>query len=387
MELTRATRRAVDGGVEVELVRGRAALAALAPGWDALVRSGTRGAPFAHPDWVCTWLECFAPEDEPLLVHARAQGETAGVAVLVERRTHLLGLPLRVWETPANEHSQRTDWAVPARDGEALVRALWRRLREHGGWDALRLPNLVRGGLVDEVLGRAAEEDGFRVHREPSLESPWLPVPDPAGLEAVLDARFRANLRRRRRKLAAEGPLTLVRAEGGPLAREVLDEGLRLEAAGWKGREGTAIASQPRTLRFYTSLARALERRGWLTLYLLRAGDRAVAFHLALTVGGRYHLLKPAYDESLGACSPGQLLVEDVLRDLHARGVEVFDFLGPSMPWKLDWTRRLGPHCVTWLVRPSPPGRLLAARFALARRARGWAWARALKEEASRWRR
>ncbi|HVE85599.1 MAG TPA: GNAT family N-acetyltransferase, partial [Myxococcales bacterium] len=155
--------------------------------------------------------------------------------------------------------------------------------------------------------------------------------------------------------------------------REALEEGFRLEASGWKGEQGTAIACAPQTRSFYTALAKVAAEQRWLSLYFLKVGGRTVAFHFGLQVGGRYFLLKPGYDESLGECSPGQLLVDEVLRDLFHRGAHELDFLGPRMTWKLDWTQRLRPHCWLFVLRPTLKGRALhAARFRLGPRAARW---------------
>jgi CelD/BcsL family acetyltransferase involved in cellulose biosynthesis len=357
--------------VRADLLEGREALDSAAVAWASLLEGTGAASPFAHPAWTQVWLDSFWHGGTVRLVRAWAGTHAIGFAPLTEHHTHLMGLPFTVWQTPANEHSPRTEWALGP-DPEVAIRAIWDRLRAAPGWDLLILPNLVAGGLEDVTLGRAAEADGFAVHRVPSLQSPWLPVTGRGERERGLHPKFRTNLRRRRRKLATHGALTLVRAEGGTEAEAVLREGLALEASGWKGRQGTAIASSASTMRFYTAFAQRAEQQGWLSLYLLRLGERAVAFHYGLAYGRRYGVLKPAYDESLGACSPGHLLVEEVLEDLHARGFEEFDFLGPDMAWKRDWTGRTRPHCCTWLIRPSLKGRLLAARFRGARRAKSW---------------
>jgi len=252
------------------------------------------------------------------------------------------------------------------------VGALWGHLRDQG-WEALLLKDIVQGGVIDRTIGAAAESDGFLVARWPSLQSPWLPVVSPEQLERSLDARFRANLRRRRRKLAGHGEVLLQRVDSLEGLGEALEEGFRLEASGWKGEQGTAIACAPQTRSFYTALAKVAAEQRWLSLYFLKVGGRTVAFHFGLQVGGRYFLLKPGYDESLGECSPGQLLVDEVLRDLFHRGARELDFLGPRMTWKLDWTQRLRPHCWLFVLRPTLKGRALhAARFRLGPRAARW---------------
>ena len=350
---------------------GAEALTTRAAEWDALARSSASGAPFSFSGWTRAWCGSFAPGSRLRLLCARRGGRAVAFAPLLERRWRLLGVPLALWQSASNEHSQRTEWALGP-DGQEAVGALWSHLRDQG-WEALLLRDIVQDGVIDRVIGGAAERDGFLVARWPSLESPWLPVVSPEERERTLDARFRANLRRRRRKLAARGEPLLQRVDSHAGLEEALAEGFRLEASGWKGEQGTAIACAPQTRSFYTALANVAAEQRWLSLYLLRVGGRPVAFHFGLQVGGRYFLLKPGYDESLGECSPGQMLVDEVLNDLFRRGANEFDFLGPRMTWKLDWTQRLRPHCWLFVLRPTLKGRALhAARFRFGPRAARW---------------
>ena len=160
----------------------------------------------------------------------------------------------------------------------------------------------------------------------------------------------------------------------------MLDEGFRLEASGWKGARGTAMRSATSTREFYTRLAAVAARQGWLSLYQLQAGATPVAFQFGLELGDTYFLLKPGYDETFADCSPGHLLVEDVLADLEERGIREFDFLGPEMPWKSEWTDRLRPHTWLYIFRPSLRNRVLHdARFRVGRGV--WRWLR----KAARW--
>ena len=71
---------------------------------------------------------------------------------------------------------------------------------------------------------------------------------------------------------------------------------LKLEASGWKGARGTAIAQSPQTRGFYSELARWASRSGALALLTLKLDGRAVAFHYGLEHGERFFLLKPGYE-------------------------------------------------------------------------------------------
>jgi hypothetical protein len=124
----------------------------------------------------------------------------------------------------------------------------------------------------------------------------------------------------------------------------MLEEGFALEKSGWKGREGTAIACDSKTRGFYAEWARKEAQTGSLSFYFLRLNGSPIAFQFGLSNGYAYFLPKTCYDEGHADCSPGQLLMDNVIEDCLARGIKEFDFLGPSMNWKLDWTSHVRPH-------------------------------------------
>ncbi|MFN7134567.1 MAG: GNAT family N-acetyltransferase, partial [Myxococcales bacterium] len=177
-------------------------------------------------------------------------------------------------------------------------------------------------------------------------------------------------------KLEERGKVTLERFTGGPALERLLEEGFQLEQSGWKGREGTAIACDPAVRGFYAEYARAAALAGELSLYFLRVGGEAVGFHYGLTRGDTYYLPKMAYAEELKECSPGQLIMQAVLEDCCARGLKEFDFLGPLMPWKQDWTDEVRVHHWLYVFAKSRKGRALEQlKFRwvpVAREAIGW---------------
>jgi CelD/BcsL family acetyltransferase involved in cellulose biosynthesis len=146
---------------------------------------------------------------------------------------------------------------------------------------------------------------------------------------------------------------------GGDEVSTFLDRFFALEAAGWKGRQGTAIARDERTAFYYRSVAAVAAREGWLALRSLELDGRPVAMHFGLRYGGVYSLPKPAYDEALRACSPGQLLFREVVAESEAAGLREIDFLGPDMPWKRDWVPELRPHDWIHVYRPGLTGAAL----------------------------
>lgn len=338
---------------------GREELYRLRAEWDELAARAGRQDLFARHYFLRTWLDNFEPSARLRLFVARAGSRLLAALPLVEDRAVLYGVPLRRLRSPSNVHSNRFDLlADPARP-DALP-ALWSQLCATSTFDLVELRDVAQEGGARALL-ELAGRDGLSVAAWESMRTPYIPLA--GGFEklwAGLDARFRQNLRRRRRKLEQRGQVEVERVDGGLALERALEEAFAVEQSGWKGEAQTAIGCDPVTRGFYAELAREAALRGELALYLLRLDGRAIAFQLGLVCGSSYLLPKTGYSEEHGDCSPGQLLTEEVLRDCCRRGLAEFDFLGPGMDWKRDWSQAARPH--HWLYLLSRNARALAFR-------------------------
>ncbi|MCA1825534.1 MAG: GNAT family N-acetyltransferase [Myxococcales bacterium] len=366
--------------IRVEVVEGRDGFVQLEKAWNDALSKGPHDIPMLRHEWLKAYIENFAPGATLRTFVARAGREIHAAMPLIEaieKNADTCFLPMTTWALPVNDHSQRGGVLLGKRWQEGLE-SIWQTLRETAGWDRLRLRDLPEGA-ADWRLRELAEQTGFPCGLWISLRSPYLRLPAQASglgpqtsgqkhkpptayeqIEARLDGKFRQNLRRRKRRLAELGEVSYEFAEDNDALADFFD----IEASGWKGRDGTAIAQRPELVGFYTQVARDAAKRKALALGLLKLAGKPIAAHLSIVHGGRHHLIKIGYDESLHEYSPGQQLVSEAIRDSCERGLREFDFLGPCMEWKLDWESELRTH--TWLTifRPTPKGRLVhAARF------------------------
>ena len=377
-----------EAPLAVEVLEGRDAFHGLEREWNAALARGPRDEPMLRHEWLRAWIDNFAP-GAPLRTFVVREGKELHAAVplmeSLERNADTCFVPLLTWATPQNDHSQRGGTLVGRRGREALE-LVWRQIAAADGWDRLRLRDLPHGA-PEWMLRDLAEADGYPCGLWTSLRSPYRTLPanvvegpqlaadkqkqrkqKPSEgsaryelVEASLDAKFRQNLRRRRRRLAEQGEVRYAILDGKDAAK--LDEGLAdfftIEASGWKGRGGTAIAQRPELVGFYTQIARDAAKRAALALGFLEHGGKRIAAHLSVIHGGKHYLLKLGYDEALHEYSPGQQLTSDAIRDACDRGLSEFDFLGPDMGWKRDWEPALRTH--TWLTifRPTRKARLV----------------------------
>ena len=339
----------------VEALEGRTAFDALRGEWNALVERGPADVPFARHEWTSAWLDAFAPDPPLRVVVARERdGRPMGMAPLLEER----GRGAVRLVAPANDHSCRVEWALGP-DASGAVMAIWGWLRDRARWDVLLLRDVPREGPTSLLLEALARADRHLTGRWASLRTPYIDLGAGGEAEVRTSAKFRANLRRRLRRLGELGAVAVTRVDGPHGLDALLAEFLALEASGWKGDRGSAIALDPRLVRFYSTIAREAAARGAVAVRALTLDGRAIAVHLGLVHRGVYYLPKTAYDERLAPVSPGQLLQREVFAECEARGLARFDFLGPEMEWKRDWRPAHAPHDWLYVYRPSFAGRAL----------------------------
>lgn len=349
---------AYDSG---RIIRDVAALDGLAEAWDALA------APALSPMQQYAWARaCAATFTGRRELHVVAVNESAGFAVapLVRRR----GVPGRVEFLGALELDEPAD--VIAADDASLALLAETLVRSGHPLLLKRIP--AESPLVPALV-RAYRGRGLVIHRRLG-GFPWISLDESwTRPEERLNAGRRSDLRRARRIAEGIGPvhvevLSPAPTDLGRLLREVF----AVEAAGWKGRVGTALACDPVRQAFFRRYADAACRRGMLRIGFLRIGETPVAMQLGVEWGGRFWLLKIGYDEGFARCSPGSLLMVEMVRRAAGRGLASYELLGVSEQWTRMWTRAERP-CVS--LRAYPANGTGAAALAIDLATVGW-WRR-----------
>ena len=303
------------------------AIAPLAAEWDELAeRAGA--PPFARPGWFCAWWSAFGA-GTPIVVTSRRRGRLRGVLVL-RRGTGVLA-------SPTNAHTP--GFGVLAEDTAACA--------DLASWLFGQRSRRVQLDLLDaadaslSALYSCAAAAGHRMLRTVVQRSPYVVLAPGEDVDRRLSAKAAGNVRRNLRRLQEAGRVE-VRVEAGQSSVDaLLAEGFPVEASGWKAERGTAILSSPQTRRFYTAVAHWAADAGLLRLGFLRLDGRPIAFAFGLQDGTAFYLLKGGYDPAYRRFAPAKLLFRALMARAAASGLQRFELLGATEPWKLQWTR----HC------------------------------------------
>jgi CelD/BcsL family acetyltransferase involved in cellulose biosynthesis len=310
------------GSYRVETIDVDLAEVGLAAWWDALPQ--VRANPMLRWDWQAAWHDAFTPRDARLHIPVVFCGDDPVAALPLYRRHQ------RLHTLSSDAHSDVSDLGCEP---------------EHPGAVAPLADLVLRRRTCLERLDRASPLLAALLRSAPPMivddeQSPVVDLPGTVdGLLAQLSSKFRASVRRACRALDGLGTVTLTERHGeDPDAAEAFGHLLALESASWKGSDGTAIASQPDTLRFYRRIALEGPARRWARLDLLRVDDRVVAAQLDLELGARRYGLKMASDADLGARqSPGTVLLFRTLESCIERGISAVELGGEVHGWKRHW--------------------------------------------------
>jgi CelD/BcsL family acetyltransferase involved in cellulose biosynthesis len=143
---------------------------------------------------------------------------------------------------------------------------------------------------------------------------------------ASVSAHRRGEYARLTRRLAERGRVSIETAIDPAAVCQRFDEFVSLEASGWKGRAGTALASEPARLAFARRAVAAHGEAGAVRIHALCLDGRTLASLISFVSAGTAFTWKIAYDEAEAKSSPGgQLMLAAVAAMLGEPGVHRVD--------------------------------------------------------------
>lgn len=315
-------------------------------GWDRLAARASEPNPFFESWYLLPSLRHLPETRDVMILRYEQDGELAGVLPIVRASRYYR------WPVP-----QLSSWlhancfcGVPlvARGAEV---GFWQAMlrwadREPGAALFMHLRGMVLGGPMHAALQGVVACDGRHVgivHHEARAMLASSLAPD-AYLEASLSGKKRKELRRQANRLADEGEVALTRQTDGEGIADWCDAFLALEARGWKGEAGSALASTEGTARLFRESLDGAAARGRLERLTLTLDGRPLAMLATfLTPPGAYSY-KTAFDEDFARFSPGVLLQRENLGMLERPDIAWSDSCASADHPMIDhlWRERRG---------------------------------------------
>ena len=334
MEMARAesfgTRKAPGDDAKGELrLLTRADLEdpALITGWERLAARAAEPNPFFEPWYLLPSLRQWGTAERVVTKAWFHQGRLAGLLPVVRNAGYY-----------GHAVTHARGWLHPnAFCGVPLIAAgqedaFWQALLAHFDRSArrallLHFPLLPAEGPVNAALDRVLAARG-RAHYSVTEEHRALLRGERSAatyLEAAMSAKKRKELRRQHNRLAEEGALAFERLTDDAGLAEWTAEFLALEAAGWKGEAGSALACAPETRGLFAESLAGAAADGKLERLALRLDGRAIAMLVNFITPPGAYSYKTAFDEAYARFSPGMLLQLENLALLERPGVQWSD--------------------------------------------------------------
>jgi CelD/BcsL family acetyltransferase involved in cellulose biosynthesis len=291
--------------------------------WDRLAMTAAEPNPFFESWYLLPSLRAHDPAGEARLAVLENGGEWLGLIPLVnEPRYYGRPVPMRTTWLHANAFLGAP--LVTAGREHAFWRAMLDEMdRASGRGLFLHLPAVpLTGALHDaliDVLHSDRRRHGLVWREERAMLASDLGAD--AYLEAALTGKKRKELRRQFARLSEQGALAVERQEDDTGLDEWTAKFLTLEAAGWKGEAGSALACSPANATLFAEALAGAAARGRLErLALTLDGEPIAMLATFLTAPGAYSY-KTAFSEEMARFSPGVLLQRENLALLERGGI------------------------------------------------------------------
>ena len=323
----------------ISVLTTEAALASLAPEWDALWHRVPGAAPFASPYWLLPWWRQWGTS-HPRVAILRRDGRLSAVLPL-----YVLDEPeeLKLLPMGAGTGDYLDVLAEPGVDVGALLAAALTASPDVAICDLIEIP--ASGRLLD-----VKPPPGWCAEWRQDSACPVLMASE--GL-ANIPAGTRRKLRmvRHRAERAGGYAVETATAETLPVLFDAL---VALHQARWVAAGKPGVLADPRVLAFHYAAQPGLLGAGLLRLLVLRLNDKVAASILQLLQPGRVLFYLAGYDASLAYYSPGTLLLGWALEQAAAEGREAH-FLRGAEGYKFAWGAEDRPNRACRLTRAPEP--------------------------------
>lgn len=318
--------------------------------WQNLCEASSHCHALMSYEWLSNFFKHYSHEGHWCIIFAKRDERLVGILPLtIHSRRFSAGI-VKYGKTPYNHQTLSVE-PVIADDHyddtfEALIQAAWSL-----GLSAIEIPRLDKGS------------PGFR-HVQGTLRlsdycedgASMSAINDYDGYLTHLSKNFKANLNKARNKIKKLGDVQFFDARNTTDPNAELQTFMTVESSGWKGSEGSAILCQPQDVAFFSDVVTDLNSSGSVYFHHLKVDDRVVASNLGLLFKNTLLLWKLGYDDEFKKLSPGNLLIENLIKHHENDETPPAIDLMTNETWYNNWGMNWRPFYNGFIFKPSIEG-------------------------------
>jgi len=321
--------------IAVEIAKGKEAMEALAAEWDALVGDSYATA-FSQSAWYLAWLDAFTAKNVTVIT-ARENGRLVGVLPQGRIRTDARGMYFSL-VTPFAWGDYMPPIVDPRAAHEALPAMLEASFRHYDGGGVYFWANIPLADPSLEIL-----RSFFASRRMPVSEqrerAARLRIDGATfqELEKRWRSSHRIDVRRQRKRLAEQGPVSLWQPSSIEEAEPVLDEFFKVHDEKWLSQGYPGMFQDPAKRLHFKSVLRRMWGRG-AHFSTVRCGSTDVSYHFGFFAGGWLQWYRPSYRSEFSGFSPSKIHIALLLEEACKSQWQGMDFLLGPEPYKDLWS-------------------------------------------------
>jgi len=295
--------------------------------WDRLVDSAIVKSVALEPSYLLPAIQHLACSNVRVLVVELNTGDESllvGLVPIVEKANFRLPFKsVEIWR-----HDQSFN-ATPLLHKDHAVEA-WRAICKtilSNGYSLISLDTVSAAAPFNSVLQEVEQSEAqFRIQRDSFERAAFTPC-DSSELyiKQYVPKKSHNNTRRLMRGLEKLGDVTWEFSSPESDYESLAKRFMRIEASGWKGKKGTALASNPSTKNFFLSLIEKCSGLGKARFLTLLLDKKPIAMICNIQSGNFVYSYKTAFDETYAKYSPGIQVEMKKLEHLHRDGIQRSD--------------------------------------------------------------
>lgn len=156
-----------------------------------------------------------------------------------------------------------------------------------------------------------------------------------------IGAKSRSTTRRKMRRLEERGKLEFLMASEDEEVDRIMPELVRQKTSDLREQGHDPVLGSEEILDFYREIAKTFRKDGRAVISVFRVGTRTAAANFSVIYGGRFYYLIPWFEKGdLARYSPGNILLEYLIRFSFKTDVRVFDFTIGDEAYKSRWCEK-----------------------------------------------
>jgi CelD/BcsL family acetyltransferase involved in cellulose biosynthesis len=289
--------------------------------WNALLARGATNVVFLTWEWQKAWWEAF-DRSGLLLLGAEGGGDLVVLAPFFaeEGMVYFIG----------SGGSDYLDFIGDISGPDLLERLLLcarESVRDFIGFRFFHVPDRSR---TAERLRTASRRLGFVVREEGVQSAPAAQL----GPDSSLALTRKKSLLRHEAGFRRAGALQVMHFTRAEEIEPNLDEFFQQHIMRWSATPHPSLFLEPRQQRFFRAVTGRASPAGWLRFTRLEADRRPIAFHFGFAYHGTFMWYKPSFAIELARCSPGEVLLRQLLLRAIDERAHTFDFGLGDEPFK-----------------------------------------------------